>query len=417
MAQLAEGWPRDATGSTSASEVGGAAMNPFGAPGVGNYTTDGSSGGSAAALSAGLAVVGTGSDTGGSIQGPASANNVVGIRSPLGAIPEEGELPSFYKQDAPGPMARRARDAVLMFDVLAKTNYYPSVSKKRNLAGQKLCYFNIFEPVPQPPPAPLPPNFIVDPEALALTNRAIEILRAAGATVERVIPTDPMAALMFLQTQVMPRFLGMSAARTTCLTACEAWSWDTYFADPTRFGPGSPVRSAKDIAASPLLHPDFKARLNEAINNPGGLSYEAYCKQKCDVEAKYDEQRTELQSALRALLASGGNCSAFISPTWSFFPFNQSQAGITPLEFGPTVMGPYAGWPSVVVPMGFSTPTAAAPKGLPLGLDIIGPPERFRGMLEVAVVFQDRLTLVTNPPGTPLTKADPRQYNVHFCSP
>lgn len=80
-------------------------------------------------------------------------------------------------------------------------------------------------------------------------------------------------------------------------------------------------------------------------------------------------------------------------------------------------MGPYAGWPSVVVPMGFNTPTEAAPKGLPLGLDIIGPPENFVGMLQLAVVLQDKLTLVTNPPGTPLTKAAPREYNLHYCHP
>lgn len=191
--------------------------------------------------------------------------------------------------------------------------------------------------MPQPPPAPLPPNFIVDPEALSLTNRAIDILRSAGARVERVVPSDPLAALTFLQTQVLSRFLGMSQARNTCFSACEAWSWETYFADRTRFGPGSPIRSAKAIAASPLLHPDFKARLYEAINNTAGLSYEAYCKQKCEVEAKYDELRAELATALRSLLASGGNCSAFISPTWSFFPFDQSKPGVSGLCMRRTV--------------------------------------------------------------------------------
>ena len=94
-----------------------------------------------------------------------------------------------------------------------------------------------------------------------------------------------------------------------------------------------------------------------------------------------------------------------------------ARAQVTPLEFGPTVMGPYAGWPSVVVPMGFSTPSEAAPKGLPLGLDIVGPNKSFPAMLETAVLFQDRLVLVTNPPGVPLTSPMPRLYNLQYCTP
>lgn len=67
--------------------------------------------------------------------------------------------------------------------------------------------------------------------------------------------------------------------------------------------------------------------------------------------------------------------------------------------------------------MGFNTPTEAAPKGLPLGLDIIGPPENFEAMLETTIVFQDRLNLVTNPPGVPLTAPVPRLYNLQYCTP
>lgn len=48
-------------------------------------------------------------------------------------------------QDAPGPIARHARDAALMYDVLAQTSYYAKVSRTKNLAGRTFCYFNMFE--------------------------------------------------------------------------------------------------------------------------------------------------------------------------------------------------------------------------------------------------------------------------------
>jgi len=78
----------------------------------------GSSGGTAAAVSANLAVVGIGEDTGGSIRLPASFTNLVGVRVTPGLISRNGMSPLVVFQDTAGPMARTVKDAAILLDSL-----------------------------------------------------------------------------------------------------------------------------------------------------------------------------------------------------------------------------------------------------------------------------------------------------------
>ncbi|MEY9838017.1 amidase [Streptacidiphilus sp. EB103A] len=79
----------------------------------------GSSSGSAAAVGAGLAVAGVGTDTGGSIRVPASFCGLVGIRPTVGLISRHGVAALVHEQDTPGPLARSVADAAAMLDAMA----------------------------------------------------------------------------------------------------------------------------------------------------------------------------------------------------------------------------------------------------------------------------------------------------------
>ncbi len=79
----------------------------------------GSSGGSAAAIAAGLATATTGSDTGGSIRMPASVCGVVGLKPTYGRVSKAGVLPLSYRFDHTGPLTRTVEDAALMLNVIA----------------------------------------------------------------------------------------------------------------------------------------------------------------------------------------------------------------------------------------------------------------------------------------------------------
>ena len=79
----------------------------------------GSSAGTATAVAASFAVLGLAEETGGSIQNPASAQALVGIKPTFGLVPNAGVLPLSSLRDVVGPIARCVRDAALTLDVLA----------------------------------------------------------------------------------------------------------------------------------------------------------------------------------------------------------------------------------------------------------------------------------------------------------
>jgi Asp-tRNA(Asn)/Glu-tRNA(Gln) amidotransferase A subunit family amidase len=81
--------------------------------------TAGSSSGTGAAVAAGLALGGTGSDTGGSIRGPAALCGLAGIKPTYGLISRRGILPLAFSLDHAGPMAWTAEDCAIMLRAMA----------------------------------------------------------------------------------------------------------------------------------------------------------------------------------------------------------------------------------------------------------------------------------------------------------
>lgn len=79
----------------------------------------GSSGGSAVAVAAGLCAGAMGTDTGGSIRIPAALCGVAGIKPTYGHVPTGGIVPLSWSLDHAGPLARTAREAALLLDVMA----------------------------------------------------------------------------------------------------------------------------------------------------------------------------------------------------------------------------------------------------------------------------------------------------------
>ncbi|WP_449289480.1 amidase [Nocardiopsis halophila] len=79
----------------------------------------GSSGGSAVAVASGAATFALGTDTGGSVRVPAALNGVVGLKPTFGRVPLRGVVPLSWSLDHVGPITRTVRDAALVLDVLA----------------------------------------------------------------------------------------------------------------------------------------------------------------------------------------------------------------------------------------------------------------------------------------------------------
>lgn len=82
-------------------------------------TAGGSSGGSAAAVAAGIVPIAIGTDTGGSIRIPAAYCGIVGVKPTFGLVPLDGVFPLSWSLDHAGPLTRSVRDAALALSTIA----------------------------------------------------------------------------------------------------------------------------------------------------------------------------------------------------------------------------------------------------------------------------------------------------------
>ncbi|VXC86418.1 Glutamyl-tRNA(Gln) amidotransferase subunit A [Burkholderia sp. 8Y] len=104
-----------AWGGTSANPHYGHVRNPWDT----KKFPAGSSGGSGAAVAAGLCYGALGTDTGGSIRLPSAVNGVVGIRPTYGRVSNAGIIPLAWSMDTAGPMTRTVEDCAVMFNAIA----------------------------------------------------------------------------------------------------------------------------------------------------------------------------------------------------------------------------------------------------------------------------------------------------------
>ncbi|MGH3135483.1 MAG: amidase, partial [Gaiellaceae bacterium] len=104
-----------AFGALTTSPHFGPALNPWNTA----HVCGGSSGGSGAAVAAGLVDIGVGTDTAGSVRIPAAFCGVTGIKPTTGLVPTEGLVPTSWSLDTIGPLARTADECAWALEVMA----------------------------------------------------------------------------------------------------------------------------------------------------------------------------------------------------------------------------------------------------------------------------------------------------------
>ncbi len=199
-----------ALGTTGDDSAFGAVRNPLDV----TRSAGGSSGGSAAALVAGMALGAIGTDTGGSIRIPSAACGLVGLKPGFGGVPVDGVVPLSSTLDHVGPLARTVADAAAIHGVLARATMRalqpPPIARQR--LGRLTGYFEEF----------------LQPEVRTAYESALERLSRAGAAIRPVsVPHAADAAAIYLH---------------ICLPEGAAYHAETLERCPERYSPNVRLR-------------------------------------------------------------------------------------------------------------------------------------------------------------------------------
>ena len=342
----------------SSSSITGHTKNPYD-PG---RDSGGSSAGTAAGVAANFGLVGIGEDTGGSIRIPASYNNVFGLRVTPGLISRSGFSPLVHFQDTPGPIARTVSDLAQLLDSIvghdpndpltATASAIPGTGRHARAIDSDLPFASWRVGV-------LETGFGADrnPDA-APVNR---VMRRAIAHLEELgVPTTPGVKIDGLSSWIAE----------TSVYAKQAKS------DITRFlvsRPSSPVSSFMAIYDSKRFHP-HNDLFHKIAAGPDTT----------DDDAEYLRLRRNQERFRRLLLNvfASREVDFLVYPTVQVIPPTREElaAGKYRSSSFPTntVIASHAGLPALTIPVGFTE------HGLPVGMELLGPPLAEGKMLQFA---------------------------------
>ncbi|WP_075172843.1 Asp-tRNA(Asn)/Glu-tRNA(Gln) amidotransferase subunit GatA [Neptunomonas phycophila] len=356
-----------AMGSSNENSYYGACRNPWDT----NRVPGGSSGGSAAAVAAGLAPAATGTDTGGSIRQPAAFCNLTGLKPTYGRVSRFGMIAYASSLDQGGPMARTAHDCALMLNVMAGIDGNDSTSADYPVADytatldQPLSGLKIG----------LPKEFFseqLNPEIATLVQSAIKEYEALGATVKEV--SLPNTAL--------------SVPAYYIIAPSEASSNLSRF-DGVRYGHRcSDPKDLEDMykrTRGEGFGSEVKRRILVGTYALSEGFYDAYYKKAQQI------RRLIQQDFVRVL----SDVDVIMGPTTPTTAFNIGEKTTDPVEMYMedifTLSLNLAGLPGMSIPCGFSN-------GLPVGLQIIGNYFAEEKLLNVAHKYQQATDWHTRKP-------------------
>jgi aspartyl-tRNA(Asn)/glutamyl-tRNA(Gln) amidotransferase subunit A len=350
-----------AMGSSNENSAFGVVRNPWDLARV----PGGSSGGSAAAVAASLCAGSLGTDTGGSIRQPAALCGVAGMKATYGRVSRYGVIAFASSLDHPGPFGRTVEDVAALLEVIAghdpmdATSIPSPAGQYRAACAAGLAGMRVGIPAEYFAPG-------MDPEIEASVRAAIEALGAAGA---KIVPVS----LPHTKHAVSVYYLVCVAEAASNLARY----------DGVRYGHRTQDASSLEELYSKTrgegFGPEPKRRIILGTYVLRAGYYEAYYGKALLVRRKIADDFAKAFTT----------CDVLATPTSPIPAFKHGERSADPLQMYLadiyTVAPALAGVPAMSQCCGFTT------SGLPIGLQLIGPPLGEEAVFRVGGAYQ-RLT-------------------------
>lgn len=348
-----------AMGSSNETSYFGAVKNPWDT----QRSPGGSSGGSAAAVAAGLIPFAIGSDTGGSIRQPAAFCGISGIKPTYGLVSRFGMVAYASSLDQAGPMARRAEDLAVVLQAMA--GFDPKDSTSVDNTATDYCS-QLDTPLSTLRIA-LPTCFFqpqVEPAIQDAIREAVHVFKALGA---EIIEVD----------------LSLQSLWVACyyVIACAEASSNLSRYDGLRFG----HRSTKSANLTQLIRAsrsegfgdEVKRRILIGTHMLSSGYFDAYYLQAQKIRRLIQKELVDVLRQVDCIIGPTTPTRAFKLGNHEKDPVQNYLADMF------TVAANLAGLPALSIPAGFS-------ENLPIGMQLIGKPFSEARLLQVAHHYQQQ---------------------------
>jgi aspartyl-tRNA(Asn)/glutamyl-tRNA(Gln) amidotransferase subunit A len=355
-----------AMGSSTENSAWGPSRNPWDPVRV----PGGSGGGSAAAVTAGMAPWALGSDTGGSIKQPSALCGNVGLRPTYGSVSRYGVVAFASSLDQIGPVAKRVRDVAILYSIIAGRDRNDSTTAElpeevRVPDGDSLAGIRIG----------VPTEFNeaegIEPGVRAAVERAIELAEELGAEVGECS---------------LPRSVRYGLPCYYLIAPAEASSNLSRY-DGVRYGPRADASSYQELVERTRdegfgAEPKRRIMLGTYALSAG--YYDAY----------YGQAQKVRTLIIREHRDALGQFDLLVCPTSPTVAFPIGERAADPLAMYAsdllTIPSCLAGLPGLSIPCGLS-------EGLPVGLQLIGPQFGENVLFQVGHALEQALGFDTVP--------------------
>ncbi len=338
-----------AMGSSNETSVFGPVTSPWRRKGANTpLVPGGSSGGSAAAVAAGLALGATGTDTGGSIRQPAAFSGIVGLKPTYGRCSRWGIVAFASSLDQAGPFARTVRDTAILLGSMAGHDARDATSVDRPVPDYQAAVGKSVKGMT----IGIPKEYRVEgmsQDVETLWEQGVDWLKAAGASIVEISLPHTKYAL--------PAYYVVAPAEASSNLA-------RY--DGVRYGlraDGRTITELYERTRAEGFGKEVRRRIMIGTYVLSAGYYDAYY-------LRAQKVRTLIKKDFEECFARG--VDAILTPATPSPAFGFGEKGADPVEMYLndvfTVTVNMAGLPGLAVPGGLSA------DGLPLGLQLIGRP-------------------------------------------